>query len=115
MPRGRTTGAINCRYYTLKITKYDLENNQVIVGKYCSLTHYNNIHGTNMHFAHLQAIRRLGKLFVDYTLEDVKKAKESSALSKYGIFIVEPIKEEVSTETFTSRHVESPTITNLML
>ena len=92
--RGKTFGAICENYYKWKITVYDVQNDTSFTDKYFSIKHFNEANGTNYNSDHLQKIKKLG----DYTLEDVKKAKASSCLGKYGHLNFEKIREKICYE-----------------
>jgi len=113
--KGRTFGSENYLTYTWKITKYDLENNTEHIGKYFSLKHFNEVNNTKITFSHLQTMRKLGTVGIDFTLEEVKNAKPSSSLYKWGRYNVIQIKEPVMTRIVVNREIEAPIIQSIKI
>lgn len=106
MKGGRIVGASTLNWYKWKISVYDLETDIETIGRYFSIKHFNDMHGTNYTSDTVQKINKLHIKFGDYSINDIKQAKiktPCSVLANFGHLTFEKIREPVVYEIIKRR------------
>lgn len=87
--QGKTFGAVNSRYYLWEFSVTNRATGEVNVGKYKTISDFNEKMGYSLNSDHVRRIRTL------YRVDETSKLRDNSFLSRWGNIQIRKIKEEI--------------------